>query len=112
MLRNEIAVCLLVLGTLLSSVGCAALVQSRRQATSTARTIQLIPIRDSENPEVVYSYVALEVESYLEILNKRAKERARDLRYFSKWSTTRHIGFFGTMTEYETKIGARMVIPW
>ncbi len=91
MRRNEIAVCLLVLGTLLSSVGCATLVYSHHQGTSSG---------------------ALRNESYLDNLNRRAKERARELRYRSKWSTTRHIGFFGTMTEYERKFGAKVVIPW
>lgn len=91
MRRNEIAVCMLVLGTLLSSVGCATFVYSRYQGTSP---------------------VALRNESYLDSLNRRAKERARELRYHSKWTTTRHIGFFGTMTEYEKRVGAKVVIPW
>lgn len=113
MRRHEVAVLAIVVSSLLCSGGCVSLARSNRQeTTATARTISLVPLRDSENLEIIYSYVAIEVESYFDIINRQAKERARALRYHSKWKTTRHIGFFGTFNEYEKQIGAKVVFPW
>ena len=112
MQRNEAGKLAIAVGILLCSSGCVSLAPSKHQETQTTKTIKRVQLRDSENPEIVYSTIWIEDETYFDIINRQAKERASALRYHSKWKTTRHIGFFGTFNEYEKQFGAKVVFPW
>lgn len=112
MMRNEntkirwalLAVALLV------PMGCATIANYRPQvAARSSGTYRLIPLRDLENPEIVYSYLMIEDESYLDILNRQAKENRPPQ---SIWKKKRHIGFFGLLNKFEKRIGIKVVIPF
>lgn len=122
MKNNATVSCLILCLLFLACVsgGCATL--SFRQGRSQDRlqegvrgrgkSYRLIPLRDSENPRIIYSYIVIEDESYFDILNKQSQERIRDTQFYNKWSQIRHIGFFGRLTEYEKEFGAKLVFPW
>ena len=112
MIRNEntkIRWALLVVA-LLFTVGCATIANYRPQVTAReSRAYRLIPLRDSENTEIVYSYIMIEDESYLDIINREARANRPPQ---SIWKKKRHIGFFGLLNKFERKIGIKVVVPF
>lgn len=91
---------------ILSLVGCIS-TQTSIKESQVPKTYRLVPLRDSENPEIVYSTIAIIDETYLESLNREMKEK-----YAPRRRLKRHIGFFGYLKEFEKEIGVKVVIPF
>ncbi len=115
-MRNNATVCCLI-AVLVCGSGCATLLlrQNRTQdriqegIRGGGKSYRLIPLRDADNPEIVYSYVTIEDESYFDVINREAKARRKPI---SPLSQKRHIGFFGFLKEFEKEVGVKVVFPF
>jgi len=66
---------------------------------------RLVELRDSQNPKIVYQRTLITDETYLETMNREAREK------YPPRKNRRTFLFYGAASEHESRVGVKIRIP-